>query len=275
MGEKPTHHLLLKAVASDTFEEQVALLRGAWQEIGSSAFIGQVKNLLRDSPTPHQLETALHAISVAVQEEPASAALALEATAGLRAHPHDDIRWAAAQLLASTGNPAAAEALCEYGDDPDADVRWQVAFGLPLMLKKANNPSHPGLSTLLRLMEDSDDEVRDLATFGLGVGTDFDGADIREALHARLSDKGGDIAGEALVGLARRQDLSVLGLVRDRLIHEPDVGNLVVMAAEELGDRSLRAPLERLRDLGWKDSAYPDLLNRALARALANSRQAE
>jgi HEAT repeat protein len=56
---------------------------------------------------------------------------------------------------------------------------------------------------LAKLTADEDEEVRDWATFGLGVLGDIDTVEIREALAARLSDANDDAREEAVVGLAK------------------------------------------------------------------------
>jgi HEAT repeat protein len=56
------------------------------------------------------------------------------------------------------------------------------------------------------LAQDTDEHVRDWATFGLGVLGQVDSPEIREALVTRLSDTNLDVREEALVGLAKRKD---------------------------------------------------------------------
>jgi HEAT repeat protein len=63
---------------------------------------------------------------------------------------------------------------------------------------------------LIHLTKDSCEVVRDGATFGLGSLTDKDSAAICSALLARLDDPDDIVRGEALVGLARRQDDRVI-----------------------------------------------------------------
>ena len=63
---------------------------------------------------------------------------------------------------------------------------------------------------LMSLTTDNDEDVRDWATFGLGVLGDQDSPAIREALYNRLSDANEDVREEAMVGLGKRHDARVL-----------------------------------------------------------------
>lgn len=88
-----------------------------------------------------------------------------------------------------------------FQSHPAGEVRFAVAFAL------GSFPNHPlSVKALLTLMEDNDDEVRDWATFGLGVQGDQDSPPIRDALYRNLNDGSVDVREEALVGLAKRHD---------------------------------------------------------------------
>lgn len=58
----------------------------------------------------------------------------------------------------------------------------------------------------MELTQDTDEDVRDWATFGLGVFGQLDSPEIREALVTRLSDTNADVRAEALAGLAARKE---------------------------------------------------------------------
>jgi hypothetical protein len=60
---------------------------------------------------------------------------------------------------------------------------------------------------------------------------DTDSREIQDALFARTSEENGEIRGEALVGLARRNDERAFHLVRNELSHDY-VGSWVLEAAE-------------------------------------------
>jgi HEAT repeat protein len=82
-------------------------------------------------------------------------------------------------------------------------------------------------------MEDADADVRDWATFGLGVLGDQDSSEIREALSRRLNDEDVDAREEALVGLAKRHDTRIVPNLIDALA-ESDISYRVVEAAHML-----------------------------------------
>jgi HEAT repeat protein len=151
----------------------------------------------------------------------------------------------------------------EHRLDVAPDVRLAVAQAVPNVV--SDPPEAEAVAALLVLMRDPDSDVRDWATFGIGTLLKVDGEDIRQALRDRLDDPGGDTAGEALVGLARRHDFGIVDRVRE-LLAESTVGNLVVEAAGELADSSLLPQLERLQAMGWsKQDPRGRLLEPAIA----------
>lgn len=92
---------------------------------------------------------------------------------------------------------------------PDDVVRYWVSHVLTALDEDPRS-----IEGLIRLTSDSSDLVRDWATFGLGTQTDADSPAIREALVARLDDVDVFVRGEALVGLAKRQDERVVEPLR-------------------------------------------------------------
>jgi HEAT repeat protein len=118
---------------------------------------------------------------------------------------------------------------------------------------------------LIDLMDDEDEDVRDWATFGLGVQLEADGPEIRDALARRITDPGNDTSGEALVGLARRKDPRCFEPISEALRFSV-VGNLIVEAAAQLGDPRLLPALEALDRAGWaKDDPRGEWLGKAIA----------
>lgn len=107
--------------------------------------------------------------------------------------------------LGHLDNFAAVPLIAAFHGHPSADIRFSVAFSLGSFPNDALS-----VETLLLLMEDSDEDVRDWATFGLGVQGDQDSSTIRDSLCRRLSDANEDVREEAMVGLGKRKDQRVL-----------------------------------------------------------------
>jgi HEAT repeat protein len=123
----------------------------------------------------------------------------------------------------------------------DPDVRLAVATGMP------GSPREDAITTLIELMDDVNDNVRDWATFGLGTQSDLDTSVIREALRKRLSDSFPDARVEAIWGLAQRKDESGLRMLIDRLSAE-ECAEGDKMAAAEILNLPNDTPAEQLLD---------------------------
>jgi HEAT repeat protein len=103
-------------------------------------------------------------------------------------------------------NPVGIPLIIRHQSHPDSNIRFSVACAL------GHYPNDPrSAPALLGLMRDVDEEVRDWATFGLGVQGDLDSVEIRDALFERLSDSNQDVREEAMSGLGKRRDQRVLG----------------------------------------------------------------
>ncbi|HEY2468691.1 MAG TPA: HEAT repeat domain-containing protein [Terracidiphilus sp.] len=142
------------------------------------------------------------------------------------------------------GNPSAIPLILPFSYHPDTDVRFDLAFALGCFADDKRT-----VSSLIKLMTDKDSEVRDWATFGLGVLGDFDSPEIRDALFGNLSDQDEDVREEAMVGLAKRKDLRSL----------PEV--ISGLESEEPSSRTLDAAnflLERTTDRFEDPSACLD-----------------
>jgi HEAT repeat protein len=149
----------------------------------------------------------------------------------------DSAAWALAHL----GGDAAVSALIPMRDHSDPDVRWAVANGL-------NGSERPdAIATLIALMDDSEDNVRDWATFALGTQCDLDTAEIQEALRKRLSDSCDDARAEGIWGLAQRRDEQGLRMLIEDL-GDPEHGRGHEMAAAETLGLPIDTPTEQLRD---------------------------
>jgi HEAT repeat protein len=104
----------------------------------------------------------------------------------------------------------ALPALLELARHEDEGVRFGAAFALE------GSESPEAIEALIGLSRDADDEVRDRATFGLGSVLEVDNEQIRQALRDRIKDEDADVRSEAILGLARRGDDSVIAdLVAD------------------------------------------------------------
>ncbi|MEU1880241.1 HEAT repeat domain-containing protein [Streptosporangium sp. NPDC020072] len=173
------------------------------------------------------------------------------------------VRGAAAHALATVcDDERVLYPLLRFAADPDASVRRQVARGIPVGVDPLPEDA---VRVLLALMRDPDAVVRDWATMTLGGRTENDTEEIRDAFAERLNDPGEDTAGEAAAALAIRRDPRILPVLK-RALATPDVGNLYVEAAAELGDPGLLPLLERLRADGWQNDGEPrpQVLDQAL-----------
>lgn len=145
----------------------------------------------------------------------------------------------AVHALGHIGNPLAVPLLIEHRLHPNADVRFAVASALGNF---ADDPRT--VDTLLALMQDVDEGVRDWATFGLGVLGDLDSEEIRDALWRRMNDSNRDVREESLVGLGKRKDRRALPTLVAEL-GQPEISDRVFEAAqaflsetEQAADRS-------------------------------------
>jgi HEAT repeat protein len=107
----------------------------------------------------------------------------------------------------------------------NAEVRLGVAMGL------CHYDDESAIKGLITLSRDSDDEVRNWATFGLALQENVDTSALREALFQRLVDNNPEVIGEALIGLAKRKDYRVVNPIINSL-EGPFDGIWAVEAAE-------------------------------------------
>lgn len=167
----------------------------------------------------------------------------------LAEHEDDpDVVWSIARALGSAEDHMGLSTLVSLVGHPDSDVRYQVALALPFCQEGGDAAVLAG--ALMTLMEDSDEQIRDWATFGLGSLTEIDGDEVREALLGRLDDAFPDAREEAILGLARRRDRRVFPVV-ERELRDDEVGRMQVEAAAYLADVRLLGPLRALQS--WWD----------------------
>jgi HEAT repeat protein len=154
--------------------------------------------------------------------------------------------------------PRAVELLLPLKRHPSSDVR----FGVVLGLTGHNRPD--AIEGLVELSRDSEELVRNWATFALGTISPADTPEIREALLARTSDLHDETRGEGLVGLALRKDQRVIELLISEL-SSGNAGRLTLEAAEAIGDPRLYPALVELESRTPTDDTNAALLQDALA----------
>jgi HEAT repeat protein len=116
-------------------------------------------------------------------------------------------------------------AIASFSKHESEEVRFGVVIGLLWA------ESEQAIATLIELSRDSDEEVLDWSTFGIGQlhedGPDEDGLvpvdtpAIREALFARVEDEHWKTRHEALSGLALRRDTRAVNHIVKMLAEEP------------------------------------------------------
>ncbi|MEU7800631.1 HEAT repeat domain-containing protein [Micromonospora arborensis] len=165
------------------------------------------------------------------REEAASALIRL---AAYESDP--EVHWAIARALGDTFDARALPTLVALAGSPHADVRLQVAVAVPAVLD--DPPVAAGEAVLIDLCADSDPQVREWATFGLGWASTADGDAVRQALWDRTQDTHPEVRVEGARGLARRRDPRALPLVR-WLLAQDEVHPLTFQAAAYLADPTL------------------------------------
>lgn len=133
----------------------------------------------------------------------------------------------AVYAIGHTLDGRARDAVMAFADHADKDLRFAVATTLPAL-----DLDEPALEVLRRLSRDTDDDVRDWATFGLAESGADDAATV-EALAARADDPDDDTRAEAIMGLARRRDPRARGLI-DHELAKPVYGSLIEEAWDVL-----------------------------------------
>ena len=124
-----------------------------------------------------------------------------------------DVLRAACTGLGRLGDPRAIPLFLDLMTHPAAIVRFGVMSGL------SSHDVPEAIVALIVLSADPDEDVRDWATFRLGHDVEGDTPAIRAALQARLDDRYVEARHEAIEGLAKRSDLTVMPvLIRE--LHE-------------------------------------------------------
>ncbi len=124
-----------------------------------------------------------------------------------------------AEVIACIGNacvdfhdPLVVTMLAPFASHHDEAVREAVLHAL----RRSNHPQ--AIAALIRLSRDEADELREWATFALGSQLPLvHGAEVREALAARLTDPHEPTRDEAVIGLGLRGDARAVGPLRTQL----------------------------------------------------------
>jgi HEAT repeats len=132
-----------------------------------------------------------------------------------------------------------SDELAPFAEHPSPDVRCALAYAL------GGRSDDLACGALVILSADQDLDTRNWATFSLGSMCECDSTVIREALVTRLADSDDEVRGEAMVGLARRQDLRAAEVILTELGRE-DVLNLAIEAAEAMPRSEFLPRLEQL-----------------------------
>jgi HEAT repeat protein len=116
--------------------------------------------------------------------------------------------------LGHLGESRAVPLIAKLQTHPNSEIRFSVACAL------GNFPDEPvSVAALMRLMRDEHEDVRDWATFGLGVLGKQDSPTIREAFVSVLNDSHDGVREEALLGLAKRGDVRAIPALLEALNH--------------------------------------------------------
>lgn len=169
------------------------------------------------------------------------------------------VKQSLAFALGHVRPPGGLAPLLAFAQSEDADFRYAATHSL------LGEDDPAAIRALIRLSADTDSDVRDWATFGLGSHTELDTPELREALWARTDDPDSDTRGEAIVGLALRRDERVVP-VMERELAMLTGGSLVLEAIAAFPHRRFVAALEAL--------SPDDFSSSDLADAIAACRQA-
>ncbi len=166
-----------------------------------------------------------------------------------------DVLCAALVGLSHQDDMESIPQVASFATHPDSEVRYAVVLAL------TGHETPLAIESLISLRNDSDANVRDWSTFGLGTQLDLDTPAIRDALADRLDDPDDDTRGEALMGLARRKDKRVINALKQELASE-NVGTMAIEAAELIASKDLYSCLVALQE--WWD-IDPELLEQAIS----------
>jgi HEAT repeat protein len=153
--------------------------------------------------------------------------------------------------LGQLGDPRGIDPALVHVRHPDADVRFGVIHALGGM--GGEHPAPAVAEAAIELTRDPDRDVRNWATFVLGLGFEVDTPAVRDALAARIGDADAATRAEALAGLVARRDPraadAVVAWVAAGAREDDDyVRDLMVETAARLADPRCLPGLRALAD---------------------------
>ena len=152
---------------------------------------------------------------------------------------NEEVRIATAGALGQHRAPEFIPNLVRLVDDPSEEMRYEVAMALGGTFGEWEGASrdYKPLVTqaLLSLMDDTDDDVRDWATFAIHLGK-HDTPQTRARLWQALDDPNYDVRGEAAEALALFSDHTLIPRLQTLLADPDQLSPCFFLAARELAD---------------------------------------
>ena len=180
----------------------------------------------------------------------------------LQSDPVADVRAAAASALGFHKDRSTIPALIEASRVESDEVRFDVACALGSFYEETWEEMPDSVAdwaavaaTLLQLMDDEDEDVRDWATFGIHQGG-HDTPAIRKRLWQALDDPNCDVRGEAAFALAKFGDRSLIPRLIE-LLDQDTISPCYFEAAETLNDPAL-LPAVKATAEEWRKIIEPD-----------------
>jgi HEAT repeat protein len=258
--QEDPRELLRRALATEDTEERHAIVVGLQGRTDRATF--DAACALTRSPGPRERELGLDVLGqIGYLAGRPFLEDTLPAVLACCADDWPEVLSSAVVALGHLADPRGLSAVLGHVAHPSDEVRFAVTFALPSVA--GDPPAGEAISALIRLTCDPDPEIRDWAVMGIGSSCEADTPQVRDALAERLTDQEGDIAGEALLGLAQRKDLRALARLLAALDAEHP-GNLDVMAAAALGAPEALPALRRLAESGWTDWGRRTTLDQAI-----------
>lgn len=250
---RPLHDLTIDELMRRALieeQEDADGLDTAWEAIdelrhrGSPEIFDRAQGLIR-SATPLERKLSLDVLGQLGLERPFREETVTILQGLLPTEDDPDVQAAALVAFGHLGDERGREHLLSYATHAAPELRRSVAWALPSCARRdedGRSDDQEALATLMVLMGDSDDQVRDWATFAVGQFFDDDTPEVRTALAQRLTDPHDETREEAVLGLARRHDERAIAPLINLLRGSPGSGALET--AEELADPRFVEALE-------------------------------